>query len=190
LTGLEAAEILKNGTKISLAIYVMLLDYLHAIGQAQWQSYVQPIDLDDEQALSPAGIARKNFKFEGYKFSRKRFHEGNSAIQFKSPTHPGTLLTGYIDEIWQIPLQGCIQTFLVVQKHLIIPQWVRQNGPFQSMPHFQTTIVDATPSGEFLIIEPEHILTHLAIYKRPIGTYGITTRNFLVICWALNRGRR
>ncbi|KAJ7122646.1 hypothetical protein C8R43DRAFT_1148250, partial [Mycena crocata] len=191
LTGLETARILGKGKEVPLPIYTMILEYLHSTGQLQWRSYSQMPHLDNELVLPPRGIMPSEFKLDdGHTFSCKISHEGNSGIEFKSPENPATHLTGYIDEIWQIPLQGRIQTFLVVETHLAIPQWVTVGTPFRTRPRFATKIVDADPSNQFCIIEPHHILTHLTIYKRPKGTYGIDHRNILVLSWALNRGRR
>ncbi|KAJ7182572.1 hypothetical protein C8R43DRAFT_869275 [Mycena crocata] len=190
LTGLETAKILGSGKELSIPIYTMILEYLHSAGQSQWRSYSQMPHLAAELVLPRSGKMPSDFKLDGHTFSCKKSHEGNSGIQFKNPDDPATLLTGYIDEIWQIPLQGSIQTFLVVEKHLKIPQFVTVNSPFISKPRFATSIVDASPSNDFCIIEPHHILTHLTIFKRPKKTYGIEHRNVLVVCWSLNRGRR
>lgn len=120
----------------------------------------------------------------------KTSHEENSAIQFKTPTNAADIVTGYINEIWQIPLQNHVQTFFVVERHTAIPQYLLQQTPYHSMPHFCTTVVDANPSGKIRIIEPEHILTHLTVLKQPKGIYDIQYRDLLVICWSLNHGRR
>ncbi|KAJ7065097.1 hypothetical protein B0H15DRAFT_794632 [Mycena belliarum] len=189
LTRLEVAKILAAGENIPEFIYGLILNYLHSIGQLQWRLSSQMPHLDNELVLPPAGKAPFEVKFGGHTFSCKTSHEGNSGIQFKHP-RTSAILTGYIDQIWQIPLQGRIQTFFVIEEHTRIPQWIAQEAPFLSMPELGATIVDATPSKQFLIIEPEHILTHLTIYKRPKGTYGILTRELLVISWSLNRGRR
>ncbi|KAJ6456300.1 hypothetical protein C8R47DRAFT_996313 [Mycena vitilis] len=190
LTGYEVAQILAKGKSIPPNEYAMLLAFLHTIGQPNWRSYIALPHMDDELVLPPTGMTPSEVKLDGMTFSCKISHEGNSGIQFKNPGNLTEILTGHIDRIWQIPLQGCMQTFFVVQKHTVIPLFVRQRTPFPSMPHFETTVVDAAPSGQFIIIGPEHILTHLVADKRPKGTFGIETRDLLVICWSLNRGRR
>ncbi|KAJ6555278.1 hypothetical protein B0H10DRAFT_1847976 [Mycena sp. CBHHK59/15] len=190
LTGLETGQFLAKGKDIPPNTYRMLSAYLHSIGQIEWKSYKEMPHLDDELALPPTARMPSEFKHDGHTFSCKTSHEGNSAIQFKHPTNPTAVLTGYINEIWQIPLQNYIQTFMVVEKHTVIPQYLVQQTPYPSMPYFYTPVVDANPSGEFMIIEPEHILTHLTVYKRPKGTYGIEYRDLLIICWALNHSRR
>ena len=66
-----------------------------------------------------------------------------------------------------------------------------EDAPFERYPGFMTKIVDAAPSDDnaLVIIEPTHIITHLTTFQRPEGTYSIQQKT-LVICWALNRGRR
>ncbi|KAJ7086896.1 hypothetical protein B0H15DRAFT_781868 [Mycena belliarum] len=191
LTGLEEAKFLGKGKQIPDSIYTALLAYLHSLGQVNWCAHKQHLPhLAHELVLPPAGLSPSEIKLEGHTFSCRQSHEGNSGIQFKSPSDLSIHLTGHIDMIWQIPLQGKIQTFFVVQKHTPIPLYLLRDTPYPSMPEFATTVVDATPSGQFIIIEAEHILTHLTVLKRPKGTYGINTRSLLTICWSLNRGRR
>lgn len=190
LTGLVVAKILAHGKDTGIREYTMILDYLHSVGQKQWRSVSDLPHLAEDLVLPPTSIQPTQLKLDGRTFSCKRSHEGNSGIQFKNPVEMDICLTGYIEDIYQILLEGRIQTFLLIRRHTVIPQWVTAESPFLPRPHFRTTIVDAAPSDHLCIIEPAHILTHLTIYKRPKGTYGITTRKLLVICWSLNRGRR
>ncbi|KAJ7160858.1 hypothetical protein C8R46DRAFT_904956 [Mycena filopes] len=191
LSGLEVAQILAHGKETGIRAYTLILNYLHSARQTQWRSVHAPLPhLAEEVALPPTSLQPSEFKLDGKTFSCKRSHEGNSGIQFKNPVNVNDLLTGYIETIYQIPLDGRMQTFLLIRKHTVIPQWVAAESPFLSRPRFGTKIVDATPSDDFCIIEPAHILTHLTIHKRPKGTYGILTRKLLVVCWSLNRGRR
>ncbi|KAJ7303543.1 hypothetical protein DFH08DRAFT_758982 [Mycena albidolilacea] len=88
-----------------------------------------------------------------------------------------------------MPLKNHMQTFFLVQKHKLLPSNLLQKTPFPSLNLLQTTAVDAELSNQFCIIEPTRILTHLTFYHRAKGTYGINKR-ILVVCWALNRGRR
>jgi hypothetical protein len=190
LTGLEVAQFLGKGKDIPANIYEMLLFYLHSTGQNQWRSWKALPLLDHEQALPPTGRKKTEIECDNHTFSQKISHEGNSGIQFKNPLNPALILTGYIHEIWQIPLQNLVQTFFVVEKHTVLPQYLLNETPYPTMPDMYCTAVDAKPSGNFIIIEPAHIITHLSIMKPPRQTYGILTRDLLIICWALNRGRR
>ncbi|KAJ6497971.1 hypothetical protein C8R47DRAFT_972276, partial [Mycena vitilis] len=190
LSGLEAAQILASGKDTSVYGYTMILNYLHSVGQPRWRSITDLPHFAEDLVLPPTSIQPTEIELDGKTYSCKRSHEGGSGIQFKNPVNTAELLTGYIEQIWQIPLEGRMQTFILVRKHTIIPQWVTAQSPFRTRPDFQTTIVDTAPSDHVCIIEPTHILTHLTIYRRPKGTYGIMNREILVVCWALNRGRR
>jgi hypothetical protein len=88
-----------------------------------------------------------------------------------------------------MPLNSFVQTFLLVEKHSTFDEPLPEELPFHARRWFQAKIVGAADSGEFCVIEPRHILTHLAVYKPQLGAYGLNFR-CLVVSWALNRGRR
>lgn len=183
----EVAKILKIAEDLDSEDYEMLLHYQISKGQ-QWLDCRQLPHPLGSLILPPCALKPREFKLGDQVFSCYRSTRGNSAIQFKDPG-TNTVLTGFIDEIWQIPLESHLQTFIMVQKHKNLTPIVLEETPYPTFPLFQTTIVYAAESNNFCIIEPRHILTHLTVFKRPKGTYGIN-RELLVICWALNRGRR
>ena len=84
-----------------------------------------------------------------------------------------------------------MEIFLVVRPHRQLPFLSEADAPFEQYPGFMTKIIDAAPSDDnaLVIIKPTHIITHLTTFRRPEGTYSIQQKT-LVICWALNRGRR
>ncbi|KAJ6632494.1 hypothetical protein B0H10DRAFT_1771289, partial [Mycena sp. CBHHK59/15] len=182
----EVAKILAAAKDLSQERYTMLLEYLNSIGQP-WRSWDQIPHPTGSLVLYPRAMQPQQFKADGWTFSCHKSHKGNSGIQFKNPIGL-TPLTGFIEEIWQMPLQNHMQTFILVRTHKALPNSLAARTPFVSMPYFSVAAVDAAPSSELCVIEPRHIITHLTIYKRPKGTYGIN-RDILVVCWALNRGR-
>lgn len=187
LDGAEVAKILAASKPLGDNMYRMLLQYLHSIGQL-WRSNVEIPHPPGSLILPDVALHPSDFKSDGRGFSCHRSHEGNSGIQFKTPAD-SAMRTGFIEEIWQMPLQNHIHTFFLVRQHKALPQSAHAKAPYSSLQGFQTTIVDARQSNQLCIIEPRHVITHLTVYKRPKGTYGIN-QEFLVICWALNRGRR
>ncbi|KAJ7053531.1 hypothetical protein C8F01DRAFT_996576 [Mycena amicta] len=192
VSGLEEAELAKNGNNIDQSAYELVLHYLHSVGQTQWVSWIEDIGnlpLDNQFVLSPYCLQPDSIEMDGQTYSCKRSHEGNSGIQFKDPTNPTVLYTGYIETIWSIPLQGYMQTFLLIRKHESVLSPLIEELPFHNHPWFQATIVHATDSDDICIIEPQHIITHLAVYKPTVGAYGLNWQ-CMVISWALNRGRR
>jgi hypothetical protein len=183
----EVAKILAKADDLSRDDYLMLLQYQNSKGQ-MWYSCYQLPHPPGSLVLPPCALKPSQFKLDDKGFSCYKSHRGNSSIQFKDPINH-TVLTGFIEEIWEIPLERHMQTFVLVQKHKPMPLTMLEKTPYPTRPRLNTTIVDATLSGRFCIIEPMHILTHLTFYRRPMGTYDID-RDFLVICWSLNRGRR
>ncbi|KAJ7243315.1 hypothetical protein C8J57DRAFT_1191865 [Mycena rebaudengoi] len=183
LSGSEEAKTLLSATELSKTEYAMLLKYMCTTGQT-WHSWIKFPHPVGALILPPKAMQPSQFKMDGHTFSCKKSHQGNSGIQF---TVPGTIQhsTGFIKTIWQMPLQGHLKTFLLVETH----KPVRNLVPFSTLPHFAVAVFEATPSKTFVLIEPRHILTHLTVYERPYGTYGIK-QDILVVCWSLNRGRR
>lgn len=186
LDGAEVAKILASSQKLSPEKYGMLLPYLHSIGQA-WRNNEEIPHPPGSLILPPLAIQPSDFKFNSHGFSCWQSHKGNSGIQFKNPMDSASL-TGFIEEIWQMPLQNLLQTLLLVRIHKALSESDQSKAPFTSLCYFETTVVDASPSQQLCIIEPRHILTHLTVYKRLKGTYGIN-KEILVMSWALNRGR-
>ncbi|KAJ6485977.1 hypothetical protein C8R45DRAFT_829279 [Mycena sanguinolenta] len=162
--------------------------YLSSTGQV-WRSCFNMPHPVGAFILPPRALKLKHFEMNGQTFSCFKARQNSSGIQFKEPSNSSVCLTGFIDQIWQIPLDGHLQTFFLVQKHKNLSLADLHKTPFPSFPLFQTTAVDAEKSNQFCIIEPRHILTHLTFYHRKKGTYDIQKR-ILIICWALNRGRR
>ncbi|KAJ6523268.1 hypothetical protein DFH09DRAFT_1286690 [Mycena vulgaris] len=187
LSEVEVVKILGTAQDLSDQDYQMLLQYQVSKGQP-WRSCYQLPQPSGSLILPPCAVKPRQFTSGTRVFSCYKSHRGNSGIQFKDPSD-SSLMTGFIEEIWEIPLEHHMQTFILVQKHHDLPSAINAKTPFVSFPLFETKVVDAAPSGRFCIIEPRHILTHLPVYKRPKGTYGID-RELLVICWALNRGHR
>ncbi|KAJ7697026.1 hypothetical protein B0H17DRAFT_928742 [Mycena rosella] len=166
----------------------MILQYLRLIGQ-QWRANKDMPHPAGALILPPRAISASEFTVDRRVFSCKQVNEGNSCIQFKNPSNNLAYTTGYIMKIWQIPLQGYLQTFFVVEEHKQLSLSDQWKTPFHSMPRFGVSAIDSASSGRICIIESHHIVTHLTVYERPAGTYTIK-QNFLLICTSLNRGRR
>ncbi|KAK7050363.1 hypothetical protein R3P38DRAFT_2503802, partial [Favolaschia claudopus] len=182
----KVAEILTAAKDLNEDDYELLLDYQISKGQPwlDWRHLPHPIGL---LILPPCALRPTEFKMKDHVFSRRNSTWGNSNLQFKDP-ETGLLCTGFIDEIWQMPMEGHLQTFIVIHKHKHLPNALLGKTPYPIFPLFQATVVDTAEYNTFCIIEPHHILTHLTVYRRPKGTYGIN-REILVICLALNRGK-
>jgi hypothetical protein len=185
----EVAAILKNALILPLEQYTALLQYLQFTGR-QYRNYRQLPHPPNSLILPPRAELPLQMHRGDRTFSCQKSHEGNSAIQFYNP-YSREYDTGFIEIIWRIPLEDALETFLVVRPHRRLPFLSEAEAPFQQYPGFLTKIVDAAPLGDdaLQIIEPTHIITHLTTFRRPERTYSIPQKT-LVICWALNRGRR
>ncbi|KAJ7165250.1 hypothetical protein C8R46DRAFT_1035855 [Mycena filopes] len=109
LTEAEVAKILAKAAALSDDDYLM---YQMSKGQ-MWHNCYQVPHPPHSRILPPCARKPFDFKLGGHTFSCHKSHKGGSGIQFKEPgTH--TLLTGFIDKIWEIPLEHHMQTFILV----------------------------------------------------------------------------
>lgn len=192
LSGKQEAEFLAKGTtKLTVPEYNALLWYLRDLGRPYFSVLASIRKLaEPEILLLPPYVRKRTEVLIGDKtFSTQTSHEGNSAVQFVNP-RTAERGTGYVEEIWSLPLEHRISTFFVVRPHSRLPEIDEQKAPFSSFSSkYATRIVSAVPSERSIIVEHRHIITHLSTYRRPAGTYGIPY-DTLVVCWALNRGKR
>lgn len=183
----EMANILAKAPELPVEEYHNLLHYLHERGRPyrEYSDYPHP---PNSLILPPRAQRILQIHRKECTFSCKTSHEGNSAIQFYNPWTQ-TRNTGFIQNIWQIPLDNIMQTFIGVRSHRLLSAQEGGQAPYEYFPGFMTQTVDALPSDNIIIIEPMHIITHVTIYPRPAGTYAIS-KDVLNVCWALNRGRQ
>ncbi len=190
LSGIEQAQYIAGGsTELSEEDYNMLLQYLHATGRPYHSVKEHIIGRRNVRFLPPYVQIHTEVLVDERTFSTRISHEGNSAVQFIHPTTQ-QLDTGFIEAIFSTPLDSTIHTFFVIRSHLRLALQEEGQAPFASFHEkYATRIVDCRDLDQLQYVEQQHIITHLATYRRPAGTYGIP-RQTLVVCWALNRGRR
>ena len=189
VTPAQIAEILQKAPMLPPEHYTALLKHLQFTGR-QYRDFRLLPHPPNALILPPRAELPLQMQRGDRTFSCQKSHEGNSAIKFYNP-YSREYDTGFIKLIWRIPLEGAMEIFLVVRPHRRLPFLSEADAPFERYPGFMTKIVDAAPSDDnaLVIIEPTHIITHLTTFRRPEGTYSIQQKT-LVICWALNRGRR
>ncbi|KAJ3796506.1 hypothetical protein GGU11DRAFT_817043 [Lentinula aff. detonsa] len=175
----ECAELLSKAPNLSPQEYVILQQYLHQIGRP-FRTYTDIPHPEYSLVLPPVAKRPLDITAGEHTYSCFSSHSGNSSIQFHD-RFTQTLHTGFIHTILQLPLEGVLQSFLLVQEHLALPLSEEQKAPYIQYPELMTRIVNAAPSSKVFIIEPHHIITHLTTLYQPQGSY---------VCWALNRGRR
>ncbi|THU94689.1 hypothetical protein K435DRAFT_819951 [Dendrothele bispora CBS 962.96] len=173
LTSYEEAVLIAKSPRLSNFNYELLFTFLQAKGQP-WRRYNAFPHPENSLILSPFANHPMQITYEGHVYSCYRSHQGNSAIQVH---------TGVIDSIWTLPLDGFERTFFLMHLYNV-------KSPYHNWPQVNAELVAADLSDPtLLIIEPNQIITHLATYKLPAGTYGIDQET-LAICWSLNRGRK
>jgi hypothetical protein len=183
----EVSEVLAKSPNLEEAEYNDLLHYLQQTGRP-YRSYSDLPHPPNAMILPPRAQCPLEVHQDECTFSSERSHKGNSAIQFYDPLTQAHN-TGFIQNIWKLPLEGVMRTFIRVCPHQSLSAQEEGQAPFIHCPGFMTRIVDAHPSDNLRIIEPTHIITHVTTLQRPAGTYGIG-KEVLIVCWAPNRGRR
>ncbi|KAK7054060.1 hypothetical protein R3P38DRAFT_2602136 [Favolaschia claudopus] len=198
LTAVELAHFLaKKAKDISRPKYDLILAYLDAVrdhrlsfwGTRNADGSVTLPHTDHRNLIVPPRAKNlKRFKLDKRTFGCTSSHLGNSLIQFYEPgtarNDSGNLFTGVIYSISQIPLDGFLREFIFVRKHQPL-----DITPYSNHPELMAQVVYAEPVSDITVIEPKHIITHLTAWKRSANIYH-TRVPVLVVCWALNRGRR
>ncbi|KAJ7315559.1 hypothetical protein DFH08DRAFT_893352 [Mycena albidolilacea] len=158
----QATYMKTKATALDTTTYNMILQYLNRTGHhGQYHSHLNYVHLH-ALVLPPLAKQCPEFHENGHTYSCNSLHEGNSFIQFYDEQIQGHQ-TGVINKIIEIPLQGKLQNFIL--------------------------IVEVKLSEDIIVIEPEHVITHLTTYKTQGDIYGIQ-REIRLVCWALNRGRK
>lgn len=179
---------LKKSTPIPTPFYKMILRRLNQNGGNLWKAHSDyPHDFES-LVLSPNAEKLTQVLHEGKTFSTLTSHEGNSGIQFWNALRTEEL-TGNIMIIYGMLNQGNYGHFLFVQLHQKLPVEEERKAPYLNRPEYRTQIVDAELSNELTVIRLHDIITHLAVYPRPAGTFGIARKTKL-ISWSLDRGRK
>jgi hypothetical protein len=190
LTDIQVAQHLNSGLAMESVDYSMILQYLNLKGHhGQYRDSSDYPHPEHALILPPNAKQPEEFHENGRTYSCYSSHKGNSFIQFYNRQIRG-YQTGVIMKIWEIPLQGFLRKIIMVSPHHELNYSELEGTPYDErvFPRFMSKIVEVKPLPDILLIEPEHIITHLAAYKTS-GIHGIEREIFLV-CWALNRGRK
>jgi len=183
----EVADILQKAPDLTAIEYSALLQYLQSTGRPYraFDDFPHP---PGALILPPQAKRPHQFHHNNQTFSCQHSHVGNSAIQFYNPLSQSHD-TGFIQTIYQLPLEASMQTIIGVSPHQSLPFSEESKAPFHNHPGYMSQIVDVQPSKNIILLRPDYIITHLTTYQRPKGTYHID-QDTLIVCWALNRGRR
>ena len=147
--------------------YDSLLAYLRKSSHSYKSAYMLPTPPRNSTILQPAFVHLNYFPIDGKIFHCKGSRETASHIHYYVPYDNGSTATGCIDFIWQAPLQYKIRTFFFVKKHAQLSDAQDQWNPYTKFPCslLNTELVLQALSSSFDVIEPQHIICHLAVRK-------------------------
>ncbi|KAJ4487060.1 hypothetical protein C8J55DRAFT_594498 [Lentinula edodes] len=194
MSSYEVAQFYKKHDDFKREEYNTLLHYLNSTGKEYYTAYPESMLYQSPTLLSilqPVVQRIRDFNFQGKTYSNVASHEAGSHIQYYIPGGNGENMTGCIMEIWQLPLEQKLSTFLLVKEHLPLSPSQKVKSPYAWAPCsiLQSELVQRNLASYTYLIEPHHIICHLAVYKRPAGTYDIPQETMAIV-WSLNRGRR
>jgi hypothetical protein len=187
LDSFAVAGYLSKARKMTAKEYKSILSYLNSVGETalSWLSYP---DIDHQEMILPPNAKRlRQYHENKCTYSRNSSHHSNSLIQFRIPNSDEPPVTGVIQTILEIPLRGFLRKFVLVAPHRPIDI---SSTPYSCFPRLKTTLVEVEPYKTLLVIEPKHVITHVTSRIRPARTYPGVKKHFMVVCWALNRGRK
>ncbi|KAJ3857072.1 hypothetical protein EV368DRAFT_61194 [Lentinula lateritia] len=114
MTGQQIAK-LADGTVLSKDHYAILLKYLNNSGREYKSAYTNSRYPLGTLILPTIAQNHTQIPFNNSTYSCYKSHEGQSHIQFYIPGgYGGAWETGYIETIWELPLEGVKHTFLLV----------------------------------------------------------------------------
>jgi hypothetical protein len=187
LGSFAVAHYLSKAPRMSPKEYKAVLGYLNASGEASvsWLSY--PAIEYQSMVLPPNAKRLREYHEHGRTYSCYSSHHANSLIQFRKPNSNEPPITGVIKFILEVPLHGFLRKFIFVAPH----RPINIHGTlFEHCPRMMATLVEVEPYQTLIVIEPKHVITHLSAWTRPSRTYPGVNKRFMVVCWALNRGRK
>lgn len=185
----EESVFLKACSPFAREDYDAMLHYLRKKGRALHSVYDQTARDPNYTYLLPNVRKHTEVHIADRTYSIRQSHEGNSAIEFVHP-ETGSKDTGFIECIYSTLLKSKVHTFFIVRSHRQLPAFEERKAPFGNFNEkYCVRIMDELPSNNRVLIEQHHVVAHVSTLRRPAGTYGIE-RETLVVCRALNRGRR
>lgn len=172
-----------KGQSLTSEIYSLILEYVNTINPPSilfrhFAALPHPNHAIDH-ILPPRAVAVKHLKHKTRVFTPSSIHAGNSSISYKGPD--GFLSFGSINSMWEIMLHGVLRTFVLVAPRRHLSPEDQSQSPYQMLPGFLCTVVYTKHLETYTVIEPENIISHLAYYDRPEGTFSIQVPTTIVI---------
>jgi hypothetical protein len=172
-----------HGDLVPPEIYNALLAYINSSIMEPFH-HCANLPHTNSRVLPQIAIKHKRFTHLTRLFGPRSLNPGNSCISFW--TSSGTVGSGEIIGIWSHFLDGIMHEFLAVSPHSPLSNEDLARNPYKLFPGFQCTVVYHQSSDQIIIIEPTHLIGHLAQLVRPPGTFGMS-RSILILNHSLNR---
>jgi hypothetical protein len=179
-------------TKIKILppeVYEAILAYINAHSPFMpfhhFKHFPHPLDAN---VLPRIATPLNHVKHKGWDYSILTMHAGNSSIRFQC--QDGTTDLGLINSIWSQTLQDKTYIFLTVAPHARLTAEDEAKNPYLSRPGFLATLIYSKPllPQKLVVIRLDDIVSHVAYYQRPPGTFAIGSATTVVID-SLHRGR-
>ena len=166
LAHLSAKAKKSRSIRIPDSHYDAILLYLNDIGE--FHQHHNDIEyVPGGLVLSSYATAAHRLVQHGCTFGTRHVHEGNSLVWARRLGFSGM---GFIESIWEVEVAGNEQIFITLQDLDIVPA---EQDPFHPWPGLKCRVAYNRPSEHHIVIEPEHLISHLAGRRRPAGTFGI-----------------
>ncbi|KIK53635.1 hypothetical protein GYMLUDRAFT_63615 [Collybiopsis luxurians FD-317 M1] len=148
--------------------YSYLLAYLNTHDSHYCSAYSLYIPMNS-LVLPTTVQSHRHYTFDEWTYHCKKSIESSSHIYHYIPGAGSGTSTGCIIHIWQVPLENTMRMFFFVCKHQPLPVNQQQWNPYSKFPCnlLCTEHVLQALSPSFYIIEPQHIICHLAAHKLP-----------------------
>jgi len=187
-TAVHLSKEVSRGKSIPSTLYNLILKYMNTIHPMEpfrhFKKIPHPINAC---VLPPFAIPVNHIKHNERNFSIHALHAGNSSIAYHGMD--GYLGLGFIQSMWEFCIDRVKRTLIVVLPHKHLSSHDQLRNPYLSYPGLQCTLVysrtESLPDVQ-CVIEPEKIISHVAYYKRPPGTFGINDAT-MVLTESLNR---
>jgi hypothetical protein len=124
----EVADVLAKAPGLLEVDYNDLLHYLHQTGRP-YRPYSDLPHPPNAIILPPQAQQPLQVHRDECIFSCEKSHKGNSAIQFYNPLTQAHD-TGFIQNIWRLPLEGMMHTFIRVCSHRSLSAQEEGQAPF------------------------------------------------------------
>lgn len=170
------------GDLVPPEIYNALLTYINANTMEPFH-HCADLPHTNSRVLPQIAIKHKWFTHRTRLFGSHSLNPGNSCISFGTSSGTGS---GDIIGIWSHFLDGTMRDFLAISPHSPLSDEDSARNPYKLFTGFQCTVVYKQPINQVVIIEPIHLISHLAQLVRPPGTFGMS-RSILILNHSLNR---